>query len=370
MPLPDAEAAGAARGWLARRTAPNPSTTSSETFVTFRSSAVPPPGTSSSIEARVPERPAAIDRLLAAAAVPPPDADAAEAARGWLIRRAAPVPSSTSLETFVTSLSREAVANNLPILSFPRQKIGKKADCRIGGMLESPPAPSPRGFSTSPVAPAAQDSPSLSASLPSTGESRAVVDAGRASLPSTGRSRAVADAVVASLPAAVEPRAKVDASSSSSSPTGSLVSGDAESVEPPSTGSSSCGSSPSGGLFRPGPINPSSSLSGASSTLWRGMGGKGGRPTRSRKRAAMLLTRRVFSERITRLSASKLFAQRPHSPGSQLRQGRPALAQEQLREEQVAPTAQKQQRSCRATSVFRRLLPPSLAGGAIVTDEE
>ena len=78
----------------------------------------------------------------------------------------------------------------------------------------------------------------------------------------------------------------------------------------------------------------------------------------------------VFSERITRLSASKLFEQRPHSPGSQLRQGRPALAQEQLREEQVAPTAQKQQRSCRATSVFRRLLPPSLAGGAIVTDEE
>ena len=69
-------------------------------------------------------------------------------------------------------------------------------------------------------------------------------------------------------------------------------------------------------------------------------------------------------------TVSTVLEQRPHSPGLQLRQGRPALAQEQLREEQVALTTQKQQRSCRATSVFRRLLPPSLAGGAIVTDEE
>ena len=52
-----------------------------------------------------------------------------------------------------------------------------------------------------------------------------------------------------------------------------------------------------------------------------------------RKHAAMLLTRRVFSEWITRLSASTVLEQRPHSPGSQHRQGRPALAQEQLREE-------------------------------------
>ncbi len=84
----------------------------------------------------------------------------------------------------------------------------------------------------------------------------------------------------------------------------------------------------------------------------------------------MLLTCRVFSEQITQLSASAVLEQRSHSPGLQLWQGRPALAQEQLREEQVAPTVQKQQRSCRASAVFQRLLPPSLVGGAIVTDKE
>ena len=84
----------------------------------------------------------------------------------------------------------------------------------------------------------------------------------------------------------------------------------------------------------------------------------------------MLLTRQVFSDRITRLSASAVLEQQPHSPGLQLWQGHPALAQEQLREEQVALTAQKQQRSCRASTVFQRLLPLSLAGGAIVTDKE
>ncbi len=65
-----------------------------------------------------------------------------------------------------------------------------------------------------------------------------------------------------------------------------------------------------------------------------------------------------------------MLEQRPHSPGLQLWQDGPALVQEQLREEQVAPIAQKQQRSCWATAVFWCLLPPSLAGGAIVTDEE
>jgi hypothetical protein len=143
--------------------------------------------------------------------------------------------------------SREAVANDPQILSFLWQKIGNKADCRIGGMLESPPVPLSRGVSLSPVAPAAQESLSLSALLPSTRESRAVVDAGGALLPSTGRLRAVADAVVALLPAAVEPRAVGDASLSSSLPTDSLVSGDAKSVEPPLTGLLSCGSLPSGG---------------------------------------------------------------------------------------------------------------------------
>ncbi len=100
------------------------------------------------------------------------------------------------------------------------------------------------------------------------------------------------------------------------------------------------------------------------------MRGRGGCPTRSRKRAAMLLTLRVFSEQITRLSASAMLEQWSNSPGLQLWQGRPALAQEQLRKEQVAPTAQKQQRSCWASAVFWRLLPSSLAGGAIVTEEE
>ena len=51
--------------------------------------------------AHVSERPATIDRLLAAAAVPLPNADASEDARGWLTRRTAPDPSSTLSETFV-----------------------------------------------------------------------------------------------------------------------------------------------------------------------------------------------------------------------------------------------------------------------------
>ena len=71
VPTLDADAAEAARGLLAHRSAPN------------AEALEPPPGTPlSPIEARVPKRPAATDRLLAAAAVHSPDANAAEAARG------------------------------------------------------------------------------------------------------------------------------------------------------------------------------------------------------------------------------------------------------------------------------------------------
>jgi hypothetical protein len=204
--------------------------------------------TSSSIEAHVSKRPAAINRLLAAAAVPPPYADDAEAARGWLTRQTALDPSSTLSETFVMFRLREVIANDPPILAFLWQKIGNKADCCIGGMLESPPALLLRGLSSSPVAPAAQESPSLSASLSLTGKLRAVVDAGGALLPLTGRSRAVVNAVVALLPAAVESQAVEDASPSSTLPTDSLMSGNAKSVEPPSTELLWCGSLPSGGV--------------------------------------------------------------------------------------------------------------------------
>ena len=55
---------------------------------------------------------------------------------------------------------------------------------------------------------------------------------------------------------------------------------------------------------------------------------------------------------MTRLSASTVLVQRLHSPGSQLWQGLPALAQGQLREVQEPVTKQKQQRSSRAAVVF------------------
>ncbi len=82
-----------------------------------------------------------------------------------------------------------------------------QVDCRIGGMLESPTASLPTGVSSLLTAPAAAASPSLVATLPSTDESRTVVDAGGALLPSTSRSRAVGDVVVALLPSAVWLRA-------------------------------------------------------------------------------------------------------------------------------------------------------------------
>jgi hypothetical protein len=55
---------------------------------------------------------------------------------------------------------------------------------------------------------------------------------------------------------------------------------------------------------------------------------------------------------MTRLSASIVLEQRLHSPGSQLWQGLPALAQGQLREVQELEIEQKQQRSSRAVAVF------------------
>jgi hypothetical protein len=55
---------------------------------------------------------------------------------------------------------------------------------------------------------------------------------------------------------------------------------------------------------------------------------------------------------MTRLSASTVLVQQLHSPGSQLWQGHPALAQGQLREVQEPVTEQKQQRSSRAADIF------------------
>ena len=57
-------------------------------------------------------------------------------------------------------------------------------------------------------------------------------------------------------------------------------------------------------------------------------------------------------------------------PGSQHRQGRPALAQEQVREEQEASSEQKQQRSSRASAIFCRLSFLLLEGVAIDADGE
>ena len=61
---------------------------------------------------------------------------------------------------------------------------------------------------------------------------------------------------------------------------------------------------------------------------------------------------------------------RPQVPGSQHWQGRPALAQEQVREEQEASGKQKQQRSSRASAVFCRLSFLLLKGVAVNADGE
>ena len=80
--------------------------------------------------------------------------------------------------------------------------------------------------------------------------------------------------------------------------------------------------------------------------------GSSSRPTRRQKRAPVPLVRRVFSSRMTRLSASIVLEQRLHSPRLQLWQALPALAQGQLREVQELEIEQKQQRSSRAAAVF------------------
>ena len=74
--------------------------------------------------------------------------------------------------------------------------------------------------------------------------------------------------------------------------------------------------------------------------------------------------------RITRLWASTVLVQRPQSPGSQHRHGRPALSQEQVRGEQEPTCEQKQQRSSRASDIFGRLSFLRLEGCADAADGE
>jgi hypothetical protein len=66
----------------------------------------------------------------------------------------------------------------------------------------------------------------------------------------------------------------------------------------------------------------------------------------------MPLDCRLFSLVIVQLCASSVLLQWLQLPGSQLRQGRPALAQGQLRAVQEEATEQKQQRTLRAVVVF------------------
>ena len=68
--------------------------------------------------------------------------------------------------------------------------------------------------------------------------------------------------------------------------------------------------------------------------------------------------------------ASTVLEQRPQSPGSQHRHGRPALAQEQVRGEQEPTCEQKQQRSSRASDIFGRLSFLRLEGVANAADGE
>ncbi len=73
--------------------------------------------------------------------------------------------------------------------------------------------------------------------------------------------------------------------------------------------------------------------------------------------------RREFSSWITQLCALTVLAHRPHSPGSQHRQGRPALCGEQ-----EAIGKQKQQRSSQALDVFCRLSLRRPEGVAVNVD--
>ncbi len=84
----------------------------------------------------------------------------------------------------------------------------------------------------------------------------------------------------------------------------------------------------------------------------------------------MPLNRWLFSSAIVQLCASSVLLQWLQLPGSQLRQGRPALAQGQLRTVQEEATEQKQQRTSRAVVAFCCLLPPCRAGGALAADKE
>ena len=152
---------------------------------------------------------------------PSPDSDAFRAAGGRSARAVVPIPPPTPAETLVLFRTVAVVAGDCPIRAIPCRKIGKRVDCRIGGMLGVAVAPSPAEPALLPSEQASVTSPSSDESLSSAGKPRAVVDAGGASLPSTEWSRVVVDAVVASLPLAARPRAVDDASSSSSS---SLVS--------------------------------------------------------------------------------------------------------------------------------------------------
>ena len=178
-----------------------------------------------SAEVLVEARATAADRLLVGAAASP-DSDAFRAAGGRSVRAVVPIPPPTPAETLVLFRTVAVVAGDCPIRAIPCRKIGKRVDCRIGGMLGVAVAPSPAGPTSLPSEPASVTSPSSDKSLSSAGKPRAVVDAGGASLPSTEWSRAVVDAVVTSLPSAARPRAVDDASSSSSSSSVSTRGGD------------------------------------------------------------------------------------------------------------------------------------------------
>ena len=174
-------------------------------------------------------------------------------------------------------------------------------------------------------------------------------------LSSTECSSAEVDAVVvALLPSAAWLRAVVDASSLLSSSLNSMRGNSIHCTILPLT-SSTMGSTASPGelLFSMLLRSSLSSLSGKLSfTSKRGSGGSSARSTRCRKQAAMPFVQRLFSSRMTRLSASTMLMQRLHSPGLQLWQGLPALVQGQLHEVQELATKQKQQRSSWAAIVF------------------
>jgi hypothetical protein len=128
-------------------------------------------------EALVDARATAADRLLVDAAASP-DSDAFRAAWGQSARAVVPVPPPTPAETLVSFRTVAVVAGDCPIRAIPRRKIGKRVDCRTGGMLWVAVAPSPAGPTSLPSEPASVTSPSSDKSLSLAGKPRAVVDAG------------------------------------------------------------------------------------------------------------------------------------------------------------------------------------------------